>query len=224
EVVNLLGPNGCGKTTLLKALLGFLPSPSGRLFLGGRPLESIKRRELARLLAYVPQHHQGAFPYSARDVVLMGRTAASPWLRFSLEDRDKAVNSLEKVRLGHLAERSYLELSGGERQLVLIARALAQECAGLIMDEPVSSLDFGNQFLLLDLIGELAGNGLTIILTTHHPEQALYLGGRAVLLKEGRLVADGPAATTVTAEQVRRLYRLPDKADGWIRLSGADDS
>ena len=221
EVVNMLGPNGCGKTTLLKALLGFLPVPTGHLFLDGQSLEKIKCRDLALRLAYVPQHHNGVFPYPALDVVLMGRTAASPRMRFSAEDRAKAESALEKVRLGHVAKRSYLELSGGERQLVLIARALAQDCAGLIMDEPVSGLDYGNQFHLLDLIAELAGTGPAIILTIHHPEQAVYLGGRAVLLSEGRLVADGPVATTVTVERVRGLYRLPDKAGGWIHLTGA---
>jgi iron complex transport system ATP-binding protein len=219
EVVSILGPNGCGKTTLLKALLRFLPVPPGRLFLEGRPLETIKRQELARMLAYVPQHHHGVFNYSVLDVVLMGRTAASPRLRFSAEDHDLARAALERVRLGRLARRSYLELSGGERQLTLIARALAQNCAGLIMDEPASSLDYGNQFRLLDLIGELAG--LTIILTTHQPEQAVYLGGRALLMDDGRLIADGPAEGVVTPTRVRDLYNLPERAGPWARMSGA---
>ena len=220
EVVNVLGPNGCGKTTLLKALLGFLPAPRGCVLLNGTPLETVSRRNLARCLAYVPQQHHGAFAYPVQEVVLMGRTAKSPWLRFSAEDRARALAALEKVRLAHLAQRSYLELSGGERQLVLIARALCQDCACLIMDEPVSGLDYGNQFHLLDLIGELAAAGPTIILTTHHPEQAVYLGGRAILLQAGRLAADGPVAETVTPERVRLLYRLPEKAAQWMRLTG----
>jgi iron complex transport system ATP-binding protein len=221
EVVSILGPNGCGKTTLLRALLRFLPAPPGRLDLDGRPLEKITRRDLARRLAYVPQHHHGVFNFPALDVVLMGRTAASPRLRFSAKDYDLARAALERVRLGHLAKRSYLELSGGERQLVLIARALAQNCAGLIMDEPASSLDYGNQFHLLDLIGELSADGPAIILTTHQPEQAVYLGGRAVLLEDGRLIADGPAKSVITPGRVRDLYRLPEKAGAWLRLTGA---
>jgi iron complex transport system ATP-binding protein len=217
EVVNILGPNGCGKTTLLKALLGFLPAPPGQLFLNGLPLAKFKRKELARSLAYVPQNHNGVFPYTAMEVVLMGRTALSPWLRYSDEDYDKAAKALDKVRLGRLGQRSYLELSGGERRLVLIARALAQECACLIMDEPVSSLDYGNQFHLLDLIGEMANVGPAIVLTTHHPEQAIYLGGRAVLINDGRLIADGPVEETINADQVRSLYHLTEMASRWMR-------
>jgi len=214
EIVSILGPNGCGKTTLLKAILRFLPIPPGCLLLDGQPLEKIKRRDLARRLAYVPQHHHGVFSYSVLDVVLMGRTAGSPRLKFSAEDHDLAKAALERVHFGHLASRSYLELSGGERQLVLIARALAQNCAYLIMDEPVSSLDYGNQFRLLDLIGELSAddNGPAIVLTTHQPEQAVYLDGRAVLLEDGRLIADGPVKSVITPERMRALYRLPEKA------------
>ena len=220
EVVNVLGPNGCGKTTLLRALLGLLPAPPGSILLEGRPLETIPRRSLARSLAYVPQQHAGVFGFQVLDVVLMGRTVRSPWLRFSAEDRQQAMAALEKVRLTHLAGRSYLELSGGQRQMVLIARALAQDCGALVMDEPVTGLDYGNQFHLLDLIGELAASGPAILLTTHHPEQAVYLGGRAVLLKEGTLVADGAVASTITEDQVRRLYELPPRAEAWMRLTG----
>ncbi|WP_394027338.1 ABC transporter ATP-binding protein [Desulfovibrio falkowii] len=220
EVVNVLGPNGCGKTTLLRALLGLLPAPPGSIVLDGCPLEKIRRRNLARSLAYVPQQHTGVFGFQVLDVVLMGRTVRSPWLRFSARDREWAMDALEKVRLAHLADRSYLELSGGQRQMVLIARALAQDCAALVMDEPVTGLDYGNQFHLLDLIGELACSGPAILLTTHHPEQAVYLGGRAVLLKNGILVADGPVASVITEEQVRKLYELPPKAEVWMRLTG----
>jgi iron complex transport system ATP-binding protein len=212
EIINILGPNGCGKTTLLKALLRFLPAPPGCISLEGRPLEKIRRRELAGRLAYVPQHHHGVFPYPVLDVVLMGRTAASPWLRFSVEDRRRARAALDRVRLGRLAGKSYLELSSGERRMVLIARALAQDCAALIMDEPVSALDYGNQFRLLELIGELSSGGPAVILTTHHPEQALYLGGRAVMMSGGRLIADGPARAVITQEMVRYLYDLPASA------------
>jgi iron complex transport system ATP-binding protein len=146
------------------------------------------------------------------EVVLMGRTAASPWLRFSAQDRERAAAALERASISRLAGKSYLELSSGERRLVLIARALAQDCAALIMDEPVSGLDYGHQFRLLDLIGELSAEGPAVILTTHHPEQALYLGGRAVLMESGRLIADGPAQAVITREMARYLYDLPEKA------------
>jgi ABC-type cobalamin/Fe3+-siderophores transport systems, ATPase components len=209
EVVNILGPNGSGKTTLLKLILGFMPVPPETVFVDSRPIGSVKRKDLARLLAYVPQSHAGVFHYKAQEVVLMGRTAASPWLRFSAADYKRAGEVLEKVRISHLADRSYLRLSGGERQLVLIARALAQESAYLIMDEPVTGLDYGNQFHLLSVIRELAESGLSIVLTTHHPEQAVFLGGRALMFKEGRLVADGPADGVITAASICDLYGLP---------------
>lgn len=210
EVVNILGPNGCGKTTLLKLMLGFLTPPSGAVLVEGRDIRDYGRRELARLLAYVPQSHSGIFNYSALDMVLMGRTSASPWLRFSDDDRRRAGAALERVRISHLADRPYLHLSGGERQLVLIARALAQNSAFLIMDEPVSGLDYGNQFHLLKVIRELADDGGPgFILTTHHPEQAIYLGGRALMIKDGLLTADGPATETINGRSVRDLYNLP---------------
>ena len=222
EVVNVLGPNGCGKTTLLRAILGFLPVPPRTVFLCGRAQEEISRHELARIVAYVPQMHTGVFAYRVLDVVLMGRTARSPWLRFSAQDVERAIHALEQIGMAEFARKSYLELSGGQRQLVLIARALCQECAALVMDEPVTGLDYGNQFRLLELIGELADSGPAIVLTTHHPEQAVYLGGRAVLLKDGRVVADGPVGSTVTAAQVKALYNLPPKAQRWMRLKEPD--
>ncbi len=219
EVINILGPNGCGKTTLLRALLGFLPSPPGSIFVDGADLGTLPRRELARKLAYVPQIHNGIFNYTALEVVLMGRTAHSPWLHFRQVDHDLARASLAKVRVEHLAERSYLQLSGGERQLVLIARALAQKSEFLIMDEPVSGLDYGNQFHLLTVIRDLAAQGLSIVLTTHHPEQAVFLGGRAVLLKEGRLSADGPAGEIITSAMICDLYGLDPEMLAQARLA-----
>jgi iron complex transport system ATP-binding protein len=217
EVVNILGPNGCGKSTLLRAILGFLKIGPGMISLDGEPLESIPRRDLARKLAYVPQQHHGVYHYSALDMVLMGRTLTSPWRRFSADDYARAEAALAKVRLSCLAERSYLRLSGGERQLVLIARALAQNSAYLIMDEPAGGLDYGNQLHLLELVETLAGEGYSIILTTHHPEQAVFLGGRAVLLREGAVWRDGPARSVITPESVSALYRLPPET---LRKSG----
>ena len=207
EVVNVLGPNGCGKTTLLKSILGFLTVPPGTVLIDGSDIQILKRRDLALKLAYVPQSHGGIFNYKALDVVMMGRTPHSPWHSFKPEDYDRAMAALAQVRAGHLGERAYLQLSGGERQLVLIARALAQNSETLIMDEPVSGLDYGNQFHLLTIIRELSLNGgPSFVLTTHHPEQAVFLGGRAVLLKNGTLHADGPSREIITNEAVCDLY------------------
>ena len=211
EIINILGPNGCGKSTLLRAVLGFLPVAKGSVFIGGRDVLTVSKQRLARLLAYVPQNHYGAFHYSALDVVLMGRTAASPWYTVTGEDYEAARAALEKTNIGKYAHKAYLQLSGGERQLVLIARALAQGSDFFIMDEPVTGLDYGNQFRLLETIRQLSREGLSFILTTHHPEHAIFLGGRALLFKEGTLIADGAPETVITPSGIRGLYDISEQ-------------
>ena len=190
EIINILGPNGCGKSTLIKLILGFLPFKQGSIKIDGDDINKIARADMASRLSYVPQLHSGTFSYAVIDVVLMGRLTQSPWYKYTKEDYEKAYYALERLKIGHYAERQYLHLSGGERQLVLIARSIAQNTAYFIMDEPVSGLDYGNQFMLLQTIKELAGEGLSFLLTTHHPEHAVFLGGRALLIKEGQIVAD----------------------------------
>jgi iron complex transport system ATP-binding protein len=205
----VLGPNGCGKTTLLKLMLGLLSPPPGAVEVAGRPLEALGRRDLAKLMSYVPQSASMVFNYKVLEMVMMGRIARGPWWRYLPSDRAKARGALERVRMAGAAERSCSELSGGERQLVLIARALAQEAPFMIMDEPAASLDYGNQLRLLDLVAELASSGLSVILTTHHPDQALYLGGRAVLMKAGRIIRDGAARDLINPGAIADLYGLP---------------
>ena len=209
EIINILGPNGCGKSTLLKSILGFLPVARGAVYINGKDVRDSSRQRLARLLAYVPQSHHGAFQYSALEVVLMGRTISGSWYTVTDEDRDIARAAMEKTMTLRHADKSYLQLSGGERQLVLIARALAQGADFFIMDEPVTGLDYGNQFRLLETIRQLAKDGLSFILTTHHPEHAIFLGGRALLLKEGRLVADGAPDAVITSSCICGLYNMP---------------
>ena len=146
EVVCLLGPNGSGKTTLFKTLLGLLPPQQGTVSIAGSPIDKLTRQQIARLVAYVPQAHSAQFPYRIIDMVVMGRTAhlglfAAP----SRSDRAKAQAALDLLGIGALASEAYTRISGGQRQLALIARALAQEARLIIMDEPTASLDFGNQ-------------------------------------------------------------------------------
>lgn len=209
EIINILGPNGCGKSTLLKAILGFLPVAAGSIFIAGVDVTALSRPRLSRLLAYVPQTHNGAFHYTALDVVLMGRTSANPWYKVTEEDYDVARAAMEKAMIARHAAKPYLQLSGGERQLVLIARALAQGADFCIMDEPVNGLDYGNQFRLLETIRNLTGQGLSFILTTHHPEHAIFLGGRALLFKDGVLTADGPPDEVITTSCICGLYNMP---------------
>lgn len=207
EIVCLLGPNGGGKTTLFRTLLGVLPPIAGEVRAAGRPLSSWSRRERARLLGWVPQAHAGLFAFTVEEVVLMGRTArrgrfAAP----SRRDHDVARSALERLGIGRLAARVYTQISGGERQLTLIARALAQEAGVLILDEPTASLDFGNQLRVLSEVRRLRDDGIGILMSTHQPEHALEIADRIALLEAGRIVAQGPPRETATPERLARLY------------------
>lgn len=207
EIVSLLGPNGSGKTTLLKLLLGLARPRDGRVRLEGRTVSAIPAKQLARRIAYVPQVHRLSFGYRVMDVVLMGRMPHKPFFfRYGRADEAVALDALERLRILHLKDRPYTEVSGGERQLVLIARALAQGADIFVMDEPVNGLDYGNQIRLLARIADLAGNGFTFIKTTHFPDHALWISDRVVMLDAGRIVADGPTARVVTRANLYKLY------------------
>ncbi len=218
QVVSLLGANGAGKSTLLRIALGLLQPQTGEVHLGGRLLHAYPRRELARHLAYVPQVHAMPFPYTVRQVVLMGRLPAigmfgAPGRR----DHDIAEQAMDRLGIGRLADRPYTEVSGGERQMALIARALAQGSRLLILDEPATGLDYGNQIALLDLLRTLAADGYGILKTTHHPDHVLASSDRVAILQGGRIVAAGPPAEVMSAALLSDLYgvaiaptRLPD--------------
>ena len=210
EVVSLLGPNGCGKTTLLKLLLGILSPMSGEVLIDGAPIRKISPKQIARRIAYVPQIHDGSFPYQVMDVVLMGRIPhKSLFTKYSRLDREISESMLERLGIAHLKLKPYTAISGGERQLTLIARAMAQGADAFIMDEPTTGLDYGNQMRLLDRIGHLASEGYTVITSTHYPDHALWHESRVVILKAGALVADGPAAVLLSDDALSKLYGTP---------------
>jgi len=207
EVLCLLGPNGGGKTTLMKTLLGLLPALGGSVKLEGEEISSFSRARLAKIVGYVPQAGTAFFPFTVLDVVLMGRVShiglfASP----GHKDIEAADAALASLGIGFLRERVYTEISGGERQLVLIARALAQEPRILIMDEPTASLDFGNQLRVLREIAALARSGMAVVFSTHDPDHVFLCGDRAALLHDGRMEALGPPEAVITAETLKRLY------------------
>jgi iron complex transport system ATP-binding protein len=226
EVLCLLGPNGSGKTTLFRTLLGLLPAQGGEVVMGGADLGSRARAEVARLVSYVPQAHAAFFPFTVREVVLMGRTAhlgvfSSPTRR----DREVAQGALERMRLAALADSIYTRISGGERQLTLIARALAQEASIVVMDEPTANLDFGNQVRVLDHIRSLARSGIGVLLSTHDPDQAFLCATRVALLHEGRLARYGAPGDVITSESLRQIYgvdvtvtRVPTEGGGERRV------
>ena len=207
EVVCLLGPNGSGKTTLFKTMLGLLPAQAGDVLVDGLEMGKLTRAEVARRVAYVPQAHAAHFPFRVIDMVVMGRTAhlglfAAP----SHADRRRALEALARLGIGELAETEYTRISGGQRQLALIARALAQDAPGIVMDEPTASLDFGNQVIVLTEVKRLAAQGLAVLLSTHDPDHAFSIAQRVALLDAGRLLARGPPQDVLTPARLRDVY------------------
>jgi iron complex transport system ATP-binding protein len=207
EVLCVLGPNGGGKTTLFRTLLGLLEPHAGDIHLGGSALSSLSRSEIARRIGYVPQGHSAYFAFTVREFVLMGRTAhlgafSSPGPR----DHAIALKTLESLGIAHLVDKPVTEISGGERQLALVARALAQEPKLLVLDEPTASLDFGNQVRVLQRIGSLAGAGIAILFSSHDPDHAFLCARRALLLAEGRVLETGTPREVIRPDTLERMY------------------
>lgn len=207
EVLALLGPNGGGKTTLLKTLLGLLPPLSGEVRLGERELSDFSNNERAKLLAYVPQSHVATFSFTVEAIVLMGRTAHNSLLSApAAADRAIVARSLERLGIAHLKDRPYTMISGGERQLVLLARALAQEPRYIILDEPTASLDFGNQGKVMQEIRNLSASGHGVLFTTHDPNHAMRAADRAYLIRNGERIGEGSTGKILVRAELERLY------------------
>jgi len=209
EVVSLLGPNGCGKSTLIRLILKLINAKRGEIWLHDKSLHRYSHREIASHIAYIPQYHNVPFNYSVLEMVIMGRVSklgffAAP----SPRDYTIARESLERVGISDLAPRPFGQLSGGQKQMVLLARALTQGVDTFIMDEPVSGLDYGNQIRLLELIVRLSAQGYTFLKTTHYPDHALLVSSRVAVMNGGKIIADGTPDDVITPSMIRDVYGI----------------
>ncbi len=210
EVLCVLGPNGAGKTTLFRTLLGLLPPLGGRVLIDGDDLAAMPREAIARAVAYVPQSSAMAFDFTLEEVVVMGRSAhLGPFAAPQRRDFEIARAALDRLGIAALADRPFGEVSGGERQLTLIARALATEARAIVMDEPTANLDFGNQARVLGEIARLRGAGISILLCSHDPDHAFQVADRVMLLENGRVLDQGEARAVLTVQNLSQLYRVP---------------
>ena len=207
ELLGLLGPNGSGKTTILKCLNGVLKPDNGEIYLEGFNIKHLKNKEIAKLISMVPQEHTSVFSYLVIDIVAMGVT---PYLSFgsmpTKSDYKKALSILEFFQIHHFAEKNYNQLSGGEKQMVLIARALMQNTDYLIMDEPTSNLDFKNQHLLMKELKKLSMEGKGIITALHDPNLALRFCDRIIMIKNGEIISSGEKEKVMNAKNLQMLY------------------
>ena len=208
EVATLLGPNGSGKTTLLKCLCALLKPLTGCVYVDGKDISKMKRGELAKLMGHVPQDHKPPFPYTVIDVVVMGRAPYIGALSIpSKRDYAIAEKTLEIVGISHLKERVYTQISGGEMQLVLIARALAQQPQVLLLDEPTAHLDFKNKILVLKTVRSLAKKeGLAVVMSLHDPNLASMFSDKVYLISKGIVVDRGEPSKVITRDNLEKVY------------------
>ena len=207
QLVALIGPNGAGKSTLFKCILKFLHGYEGHILIEGQDMAKMSRSQIAKKIAYIPQTSVPVFNYKVLDIVLMGLTGGLKPLETPKKHHvEKAKAVLEDMGISHLADRGYGRISGGERQLVLLARAIVQDARILVMDEPTANLDYGNQFRVMEKIRDLVDSGYTIILSTHNPEHALLFAEKAFVLQNGEVKAAGPSREIITEELMQELY------------------
>lgn len=209
DVLCILGPNGTGKTTLIKTLNGLHKVNSGLVLLNGEDINNLSFNDIAKLVGYIPQGHIPSFPFTVFDVVLMGR---APYVNLTSslreEDKEIAINALKTLGIEDLKDKTYTNLSGGEHQLVFLARVLAQEPDLLILDEPTNHLDFGNQIKLLEIIEQLSNLGLAVIMSSHYPDHAFLAANKVAIMKDKSFIDFGSPEDVLTEENLNKAYGI----------------
>ena len=208
EACCILGPNGVGKTTMFKTILNVLPPLGGQICLDGENIAGWKPAKLSRYMAYVAQAHVPAFPYKVGEMVMMGRMGQmSSVSRPGRNDYEICAQALEDVGIRHLRDKFYTEISGGERQLLMIARALAQQPKLLIMDEPTANLDYGNMVIVMRCIHQLKEKGISVIFTSHMPDQAFMCSAKTLLLLRNAPSQFGSCDSIITSANLYDAYK-----------------
>lgn len=218
DVLCILGPNGTGKTTMIKCLNGLYDIDEGEILINGENIKTLSFSEISKHIGYIPQSHIPSFPFKVLDVVLMGR---APYLNLTdsprKEDIEIALNALKTLDIEYLKDKEYTNLSGGERQLVFLARVLCQQPDILILDEPTSHLDFGNQIKLLEIIDNLAKSGLSIIMSSHFPDHAFLSSTKVAIMKDRTFIDFGSPDDVVNEKNLKEAYSIDVKL---IELDG----
>lgn len=211
DVLSILGPNGTGKTTLLKCINGLQKINSGKILINGKNIENYNYQEISKYIGYIPQGHIPTFPFTVKEVVLMGR---APYLNLTQSPKENdlkiAEESIKNLGIEHLENKAYTELSGGERQLVFLARVLCQNPQLLILDEPTSNLDFGNQYKFLNIIRKLSKNGLSVIMSTHNPDHGFVAGNKIAIMKDKKFIEFGSPQEVITKENIEKTYDIDE--------------
>lgn len=209
DVMCILGPNGSGKTTLLKCLTNILKLTNGEVTIDSRDVQSLSRKELSTKIGYLPQVHAALFPFSVLEVAVMGRAPHLSMTSTPTEtDYEFAKTNLDLLGISHLANRPYTKISGGQRQLALIAMVLTQQPEILLLDEPTSHLDFGNQVRLLELIDKLSTTGLAVVFTSHFPDHAFHLSCKVALMNNKQFIDVGNCDEALTQENLKEIYGI----------------
>jgi iron complex transport system ATP-binding protein len=214
KVTAILGPNGTGKTTLLHIMLGVLKPNQGRIWVAGQPHQAYSRQELSRLIGLVPQFESMPFNFTVFEYALLGRSPyLNPFQMPGKQDLEIVEGALATAGISHLAAKPVMEISGGERQLVHIARVLAQNTSILLLDEPTAHLDLENQNRILKLLKKMSAEGATAVMTTHDPNAAIFAADHFVLMQGGSITSQGSVSEVITTENLSRIYHIPIRVE-----------